>query len=164
MSLCLGERINLDMCTNIVDDIFNIIGRNILGGLRPAQLLFKDENDNLLLRMHKRFRLYFHKMDIENSKGEALGTIQKRFHPLRSIYYIQNKNDQTIMTIKGPLFLLPFVDRVFSILKDDDEVASVTKKWGGLLKERFTDADTFHSRLDLNLPLERRFLSLGQCF
>ena len=64
------------------------------------------------------------------------------------------------MNIEGPLFH-PWT---FHIKKQGREVGKILKKWSGLGKEMFTDADTFALSLDPNLEANEKSLLLGAVF
>lgn len=66
-----------------------------------------------------------------------------------------------IAEVRGPMFR----PNTFMIYRDGEEVARITKQWSGILKEAFTDADTF--RLQQNtegLGQEFALLTLATAF
>lgn len=144
--------------------IFNVIGRFLLGSLRPAELQFDDEEGNPLLTMHKRFRLYFHQLDLADANHNDLGSVRRRFHLLRANYDVRDKHGKTVLEIRGPLFFLPFVDNVFRVTKNGKEVGGVMKRWSGILKELFTDADAFQMNIDRSLSVTEKVLFFGAVF
>jgi uncharacterized protein YxjI len=52
----------------------------------------------------------------------------------------------------------------FNVLRSGEEVGKITKKWSGLLKEAFTDADTFGINYQADLPAEHKDILLGAVF
>ncbi|HIE71348.1 MAG TPA: hypothetical protein EYP98_14915 [Planctomycetes bacterium] len=56
------------------------------------------------------------------------------------------------MQIYSPLFRI----WTFKLMFRDQEVGRISKKWGGLLKEMFTDADIFGVECDPSVPVEVR--------
>ena len=144
--------------------IFNFIGRQFLGNWRPADLRFEDEYQYCIVKMKKLFRFYFHHIDITDPDGRFLGCVKRRFHFLRTNFDINDANGTTVIKIKGPLFFLPFRDAVFRFLKNEQEIGSVSKKWKGLLREHFTDSDSFHSSFDRTLPIAEKILLFGAIF
>ena len=54
--------------------------------------------------------------------------------------------------------MLPFAERVFTFKRDDREVGRLTKKWKGILKEYFSDADDFQTQVERNLPTDHKML------
>ncbi len=144
--------------------LLNCVTRFFLGYLRPATLLFKDENECLLLTMKKYFRWYFHQLDLEDANNTKLGSIKRKFHFLRTNYAIKNKHGAKIMEIKGPLFWIPFIDQSFTFTKREQAIGCISKKWGGLLKESFTDADVYQARIDQDLSITEKSLLFAAAF
>ena len=136
----------------------NVLTRQLLGTLRPATLFFEDEYQNTILKMRKPFRVYFHQLDVSDAEGVALGSVRRRFHLLRSNYEVLDGAGQVAITITGPIFMLPFAERVFTFERNGREVGSLTKKWKGILKEYFSDADAFRTQIDRSLPVTDKVL------
>ncbi len=136
----------------------NVIARQFLGALRPATLLFEDEYQNTILKMHKPFRFYFHRLEVSAASGAPMGAIQRRFHLLRSNYDVVDSAGGIVMTITGPLFLLPFMSAEYTFRRRGQDVGRLAKKWKGLLQEYFTDADTFQTEVDRSLPVAEKML------
>ena len=68
-----------------------------------------------------------------------MGTIQRRWAWFRRIYVIEDATGDVMADIFGPI-LRPwtFQSRINEVIR-----GSIVKKWSGLLKEAFTDADNF---------------------
>ena len=71
-----------------------------------------------------------------------------------------DNSGQEIFKLFGPI-LHPWT---FNILKDGNEIGKITKKWSGLGKEAFTDADNFGVTFPIDLPLEQKSILLGAVF
>ncbi|MCB9870981.1 MAG: hypothetical protein H6837_14080 [Planctomycetes bacterium] len=70
--------------------------------------------------------------------GEGVG-IQRKWGPLRRRFVIENAAGSPVFEIRGPAHRW----WTFELLYRGVEVGKVSKQWGGLLKEMFTDADVF---------------------
>ena len=66
------------------------------------------------------------------------------------------------MEIVGPIFLLG--RGTFRLMFQGQEVGKISKKWGGALREMFTDADTFGVECDTQVPAEIRKILLVATF
>lgn len=144
--------------------LFNFLGRQLLGYLRAANLVFEDENGNAILTMKKPFRFYFHQIQVFDIKQRKIGTIKRRFHLFRPNYDINDALGKTIIKVIGPFFFIPFMRRIFKFRKKGIEVAEVSKEWRGILKEYFADADSFRSRIDHDLPIKEKILLFAAVF
>ena len=134
--------------------------RIFLRALRPFTILVMDLQENLVLRLVRPFRFYFHKMEIYDRDGNLLGTVQKRFSFFRRIYSVLDSMGSEIFQLFGPI-LRPWT---FKIRKGDQELGKITKRWTGLLKEGFTDADNFGVTFPADSALQHKTLFLGSVF
>ncbi|XP_049542600.1 phospholipid scramblase 1-like [Anopheles darlingi] len=69
---------------------------------------------------------------------------------------IKNQNDETVLKIVGPwlTFATCCSDSVFKILATDGtQIGQINKKWSGLCKELFTDADNFNITFPIDLDV-----------
>ena len=74
-------------------------------------------------------------------EGRVLGSVNRRFAFFHKKYDLRDEQQRTFATIKAPFWRL----WTFPILSTPaaEPIGVITKKWGGLLKEAFTDADKF---------------------
>jgi len=128
--------------------------------LRPFTILIMDLQGKTVLRLVRPFRFYFHRLDIYDDKDNLLGSIQKRFSILRRIYSVLDRLGSEIFQLFGSI-LTPWT---FNIMKGDHEIGKIVKRWSGLLKEAFTDADNFGVMFPPNLEYMQKALILGAVF
>ena len=64
------------------------------------------------------------------------------------------------MQIYSPMFRI----WTFKLMFEDQEVGRISKKWGGMLKEIFTDADMFGMECEQHVPVEVRSILLVATF
>lgn len=114
--------------------------RIFLGPFRPFRALVTDlGTDAPVMAVARPFRFIFHRLEISSADGEHLGAIQRRWSWLRRIYVIEDAQGQVVADIFGPI-LRPWT---FEVRIDGQPQAVIRKRWSGLLKEAFTDADNF---------------------
>ncbi len=126
------------------------IFRHFLGHWRSFTITIFDTTRTPVLVAEHPFRFLFSRMIVKAQNGAVLGAIQQRFSILHKSFDIVDDSNQVIMTTRAPIWK-PWT---FPILKDDIEVALILKRWSGVLKEAFTDADQFtinfhNKKLDL---------------
>lgn len=136
----------------------NMIGRQLLGGCRPARLDLRDSAGQLLLTMDKPLRWYFHEIAVGDAAGQPLGCVRRVFHPLLARYQVCDAQGVELMQIHGPVALLPFFGHRYAFRRGLQDVGHVVKRWGGLVREAATDADGFRARLSGTLPWRHRAL------
>ena len=138
----------------------NFLVRMFLKAWRPFEIAIVNPQNELVLTLKSPFRFYFREIDILNASGQWLGRIQRRFTILRRRYSVYDAKGQEILELFGPL-LHPWT---FEIRQNEQSLGKITKKWSGLLKESFTDADNFGVTFPSDWPKEAKAVLLGAVF
>lgn len=125
--------------------------RNLFGRCRKASIHIYDCDGNRLGRGEKPFRWFFHRMEVFDG-DKMIGAIQRKWSLLHRKFVVENAAGEEVMEIYSPLFRI----WTFKLMFRDQEVGRISKKWGGLLKEMFTDADIFGFECDPSVPVEVR--------
>lgn len=116
------------------------IKRVFLGPLRPFRAQVTDTaGQQGVLALHRPFRFIFHRLEVTTAAGERVGAIQRRWSWLRRIYVIEDAQGRVVADLFGPI-LRPWT---FELRVDQQVQGIISKRWGGLVKEMFTDADNF---------------------
>jgi uncharacterized protein YxjI len=119
--------------------IFSFISRQFLGHWRNFEVHFFNENkDEFLIAKHP-FRFYFERLDIHEDNGALIGSLERKFSLLSKKFDVMNERGEVIYKMRSPIWKI----WTFPFFKNGREVASIQKKWSGLLTEAFTDKDTF---------------------
>lgn len=118
----------------------NILMFFIPKNLLPLELQIFDENENLMATINKGYTFYMAKFSIKNSRDEEIATISQKFSFLTPSFIISDVDNHQIATIQGNL-----IARDFHIIDSasGEEIGTVLKKWGGLVKEMFTNTDKY---------------------
>jgi uncharacterized protein YxjI len=131
-----------------------------LRALRPFEIVLLTPNRQPVLRIRRPFRFYFHQVQIRDAAGRLLGTIRRRFSVLQRRYNVLDDQGHTVYELFGPL-VHPWT---FEIRRDEDVFGRITKRWSGLGKEVFTDADNFGVEWPEDWPVATKTLLLGAVF
>jgi len=134
--------------------------RWFLKAMRPFTIAVLTEDGQVVLRVIRPFRFYFHRAEVVDSQGQSLGVIERRFSVLRRIYSVLDSSHREVFQLFGPI-LKPWT---FQIRNDGVEYGQITKKWSGLLKEGFTDADVFGVMFPAEWDVKLKELFLGALF
>lgn len=134
--------------------------RWFLKALRPFTIVVLTEDSQVVLRVMRPFRFYFHQAEVVDSQGQSLGVINRRFSLLRRIYSVIDNSGEEAFQLFGPI-LHPWT---FQIRKNGVEYGKITKKWSGLVKEGFTDADNFGVMFPVEWNAKLKALFLGAVF
>ena len=137
-----------------------IMTRFLLTALRPFTMhIFSTDGKGLLL-LKRPFRFFFHELEVCKANGAPLGTVKRRFSILRRRYSVLDRHGNEIYQLFGPI-LHPWT---FQIKNDGIEYGKITKKWSGLLKEGYTDADNFGVMFPTEWNVRLKALFLGAVF
>lgn len=94
-----------------------------------------------LLSIRRPWRFYFHEIAVHGPDGEPLGSVVREWSWIRRIYTVRDAQQQPVATLFGPI-LRPWTFEV-RLPGSEHTVATIQKRWSGMVKELFTDADNF---------------------
>ena len=134
--------------------------RWFLKSLRPFKIFIRSNDNQLVLKVVRPFRFFFHQLNIFDSHNALIGLVQRRFSFLRRIYSVFDDTGNELFQLYGPFFR-PWT---FKIRKGSDEYGKIIKKWSGLLKEGFTDADNFGVSFPAEWDKKVKAIFLGTVF
>lgn len=122
------------------------LARSLLKNMRPFELMvFPAEGPSAPaeLSVRRPFTWYFARLYVWDRDGQPIGQVRQRWSWIRRRLDLETPDGRTVARIVGPL-LHPWT---FIAQRGPEgasrEAGRVEKKWGGLLKEAFTDADTY---------------------
>jgi hypothetical protein len=148
-------------CAEQQKGIIGFFFRQALGHWRRFELLFFNNDRQPVLRAVHPFRWWFQRLEVYDADGRLLGALQLRFALLSKRFDLEDGTGRILMTVNSPLWKL----WTFPFIKAGQEAAVVRKKWSGLLKESFLDADNFFVEYtDKALPLPERKVVLAAAF
>ena len=131
--------------------------RAFLGPFRPFEVEVKDlRTGEVLLRLRRPFRFIFHRLEVYSGDGTYLGAVQREWAWIRRIYKIEDADGAIAAELFGPI-LKPWT---FEIRQNGQTVGSIRKRWSGMGRELFTDADNFGVDLG-SLPDNLRMLAFA---
>ena len=134
------------------------LARMFFGHWRTFEIHFFDNARNLALRAVHPFRFFFQRLEVFTAHGQELGAIQQRWALFSKRFDLSDATGRTTLTVSSPLWK-PWT---FVFERNGQEVARVEKKWSGLLREAFTDADRFRVLFSSpQLALDERSLILA---
>jgi uncharacterized protein YxjI len=107
------------------------------------------------------FRWFFKTLLVKDGKGTDVGSLQQRFAIFRKKFDIFDRHHQKIGYINSSFFRFWTFD-IFS--PQGRKIASIQKKWSGVLSEVFTDKDNFVVKFyAAEMPEDTRAMILSTC-
>ncbi|MBK9033067.1 MAG: scramblase [Myxococcales bacterium] len=120
----------------------SLLKRLFLTSFRPFRSHVEDVTaGRQILALRRPFRFMFHRLEVSTPDGQLLGALQKRWTWFRRKYTVEGANGEELATLFGP-FWRPWTFKIL-LPGQEHEVGLIQKKWSGLAKEMFTQADNF---------------------
>jgi len=138
----------------------SVLARFFLKKLRPFIIHILSLDGKAVLKIVKPFCFYFHEMSVFKSDGKFLGKIKREFSLLTKNLTVEDAQGAALYTICAPI-LHPWT---FKISQNNIEAGEIVKKWSGLGKEAFTDADNFGVRFPQGASEDQKAVLLGALF
>ncbi len=120
------------------------LSRILLKKHRPLSIHVLDDEKKIVLTASRSFFWFLSHLHIQDGSGHKIGSLRRRFAILNRRFELEDSTGKLIAEIRGSL-LRP---HTFMIYKNGEEIGRVTKKWSGIGKEMFTDADNFRLQID----------------
>lgn len=137
------------------------LSRNFLKNKRPFRMMLHDAaGGSSAMELHRPWRWFLSRLDVVDGGGRPMGSVQQRFAMLSKRFSVLDPSGNEVAVLHGPL-LRPWT---FRVLVQEQEVGKITKEWSGVLKEVFTDADTFGVQFSPAMNPQLRSLVLAATF
>ena len=117
---------------------------------RPLTLHVIDKEQRPLLTASRSFFWFFSHLHVSGGEGQRLGSLRRRFAIITRKFDIEDSSGRGIAEVQGSLRR----PNTFIIRRRGSEVARITKRWSGAMREMFSDADTFQ--------IQQEGLGIGQ--
>lgn len=129
----------LGFISEIGSGFLKVLSRLFLRSHRPFEIKISNNQGEELLSVHRPFFWFFSDLFVEYN-GKKYGSVHRRFSIIYKTYSILDPMGAEVFRIKSPIWRL----WTFPILnKLENQVGVISKRWQGVLKEVFTDADAF---------------------
>ena len=136
------------------------LSRLFLKRHRPLTLHIADLDGRDILVASRGFFWYFSHLMVRDGEGRPVGAIRRKCGLLRRKMVIEDARGAVVAELSGSVFRT----YTFTIKRQEQEIGKVTKQWGGLGRELFTDADTFLVELPIEYGDELQSLVLATAF
>lgn len=136
------------------------IGRNFLKSKRPFTMHLAAPHGAIAYTLRRPWNWFFSELHVHDASGQKVGMIDQKFALFARRFSVQGPSGEELAQLHGPFFR-PWT---FRIVRGDQQIGVIRKKWSGLLKETFTDADSFGLELGPAMDPQLRTLSLAATF
>jgi uncharacterized protein YxjI len=130
-------------CGTIEEQSFGVMAflkRMFLKSHRPFTVLISDASAKPVLKLQRKFFFFFSDLEVSVPNGPKIGSIHRRFGILNKKYDLCDPDGRVFARIRSSVFKI----WTFAVRDtNDQELARISKKWSGALKEYFSDSDNF---------------------
>jgi hypothetical protein len=140
--------------------LWSFIVRSFLKSKRPFTIDVRTPQGVEVLRLERPWRWFFSRLEVWGAGSKHLGSIQQRFRIFTRLYDVLSPSGVLLSTLEGPL-LKPWT---FFVRRNGNDVGAIRKRWSGIGKEMFTDADNFGVELSASADPQLRQLILAATF
>lgn len=119
--------------------IIGFLFRHYMGHWRRYDLFFFDNDRRMVWKAHHPFRFFFQRFEIEGEDGRRYGALQQRFAIFGKKFDVEDQHGRVILKMRSPIWRI----WTFNFFREGKNVATISKKWSGILSEAFTDKDHF---------------------
>ncbi|MCO4795537.1 MAG: hypothetical protein KC493_17590 [Bacteriovoracaceae bacterium] len=117
-----------------------MLSRWFLRTHRPMKVMVWGADREELMQLERPFFWFFSDLTVRDPQGNILGHVYRKFGILHKKYDLATDTDKIFARVVSPIW------RLWTFFIKDNterEIGTISKNWGGLLKEMFTDADRF---------------------
>lgn len=115
--------------------------------MTPFHVEIKDLSGAPVMSLTRKSSFFgFAVVNVQDEHGNLVGSMKRKFRLGGAKLELNDANEQILCTLKGN-----FIGWDFKISKDEQELASISKKWAGIGKELFTSADNYILAINENV-------------
>ncbi len=139
-----------------------MMSRQFLGNNRPLSLHVLDSNREPILNANRGFFFFFSHLNVQDGNGAPIGSLKRKFGALKRKFVVLDTGEQQIAGLNGSIFR----PHTFTLNNArGEEMGRIVKEWGGIMREGFTDADSFRIHFsDTERGEQTRLLLLASAF
>lgn len=148
--------------------------RNCCGRNRPFNMTIQDRRNADVIHLSRPlacdsccFPCCLQSIDIQAPPGNIVGRVEQEWSILIPRFRVKDAAGNIVLRIEGPCCTMSCCgsDVDFQVLSADGavEVGKISKKWSGLAKELFTDADNFGISFPMDLDIKMKAVMIGAC-
>lgn len=111
--------------------------------MTPFQVELSTPDRQNVLTVKRGFSLFLSKVEVFDERQQPVGFFKQKLFSIGGKFDIFDAQENKVCSLKGSL-----TGWDFRFVRQDQEIAQVSKKWSGLGKELFTSADNYMLSID----------------
>ena len=115
--------------------------------MTPFNVIISTPEGKPIISVKRGFTIFRSDVEVFDENEKLIGFFKQQFLSFGGKFQILDANKNYLCTLQGT-----WTGWNFKFIKDQQEMASVSKKWAGLGKEFFTSADNYVLQINPNVP------------
>ena len=115
--------------------------------MTPFNIEIQDLNGRPIIRVKRGISLIRSTVEVFDESNQKIGAFRQKLISFGGAFTVLSPSDEPLCQLKGK-----WTSWEFRFLAGDNELAKVSKKWGGLGKELFTSADNYVLQISEDVP------------
>lgn len=115
--------------------------------LTPFEVIIRTPDGQPVLCVRRGIALLVSSVDVLDEREQRVGGFKQKFFSLFDKFTVYGASDEPLCVLKGN-----WTSWDFAFMAGDQELARVSKQWGGLAKEMFTSADNYVLQINPAVP------------
>jgi hypothetical protein len=138
-SILAADGAELGLVVERAGGLWDALRRGFLRSHRPLEAAVVGSDGTPLCSFRRPFFWLFSHLVVSGPDGERMGEVSRRFGVLYKRYDLSDHLEVRFARIASPRWRL----WTFPVEGAHGQTATISKKWGGVLREAFSGADTF---------------------
>lgn len=119
--------------------------------MTPFHIVINDNQDKKIVSIKRGVTFFRSDVEVFDENEKLIGVFKQKFFSFGGKFEIHDANDRHLCTLQGK-----WTGWDFKFMKQDKEIAHVSKKWAGIGKELFTSADNYVLNINTSIDPEDR--------
>ncbi len=114
--------------------------------MTPFHIVISDNQNKKIISVKRGVTFFRSDIEVLDENDRLIGIFKQKFFSIGGKFEIHDNNDKHLCTLQGK-----WTGWEFKFLKENTELATVSKKWAGIGKEFFTSADNYILNINQNI-------------
>jgi uncharacterized protein YxjI len=124
--------------------------------MTPFDIDIRTPEGEKIITVRRGVSFFISNVEVFDNNGMLLGRFRQKFFSIGGKFEVLDASDQPLYMLRGKWTSWEFK----FVSADENELASVTKKWSGIGKELFTTADNYILRISQEVPKDSQLRQL----
>ena len=117
--------------------------------MTPFDIQISTPDGQQLIRITRGVSIFLSTVSVFDENNQIIGGFKQKFFSIGGAFNVLDANDQPVCVLQGK-----WTGWDFRFMAGENELAHITKEWGGIGKELFTSADNYALEISDAVPAD----------